>query len=107
MFQHAQSQAGELSGGRFAATGTPSVTGATPNPQYPAAGAHQSDPVGAELPLGFPIDQMPTDEPSTNQLPPSVVEQLGPASDGDAPSPVHTRDELRPGAGPLFHKEQR
>jgi hypothetical protein len=56
---HAQAQAGELSGGRFASLGASTVTGATPIPKYPAAGAHQSDPVGIEPPLGIDINAMP------------------------------------------------
>jgi hypothetical protein len=74
------------------------VTGATPIPKYPAAGAHQSDPVGTEPPLGFSVDDL---EPSTNQLPPPVaVEEPGPAS-ADAPSPCPLGDVQRTGAGPL------
>jgi hypothetical protein len=53
--QHGVAQAGELSGGRFAATGVPTVTGTTPVPNYPAAGAHQGDPVGTEPPLGYSV----------------------------------------------------
>ena len=99
--QHAQAQADELSQGRFRAIGTPSVTGATPIPKYPAAGAHQSDPVGIEPPLGFSVNDL---EPSTNQLaPPVAVEEPGPASRGDAPSDL--ADALRAkDAGPLSHK---
>ena len=57
--QHAQAQTSELSGGRFAAIGAPTVTGATAIPKYPAAAAHQADPVGTEPPLGFSVDDMP------------------------------------------------
>ena len=73
--QHAQAFADELSQGRFAATGVPTVTGATPIPKYPAAGAHQSDPVGVEPPLGFSVNEL---EPSANHLPP-VEETCAPA----------------------------
>jgi hypothetical protein len=59
--QHAQSSVNDETGGRFAATGVPTVTGATPIPKYPAAGAHQSDPVGIEPPLGFSVNDL---EPS-------------------------------------------
>jgi hypothetical protein len=73
-FSHAQTQAGELSGGRFAATGTPHVTGATPVPNYPAAAAHQRDPVPIEPPLGIDINAMPEQNPtgdaSSGVLPP-------------------------------------
>jgi hypothetical protein len=65
--QHAQAQADELSQGRFAAIGTPTVTGATPIPKYPAAGAHQSDPVGIEPPLGIDINAMPESSMATTR----------------------------------------
>jgi hypothetical protein len=58
LHEYGLAQAGELSGGRFGALGTPTVTGATPIPNYPAAGAHQRDPCGQESPLGYSIDQL-------------------------------------------------
>jgi hypothetical protein len=79
--------------GRFDAMGKPHVTGSTPIPQYPAAGAHQSDPVPAEPPLGFPVDAMPTDEPST-AFP--VVEQTG--DPVDAPSTGMKQDHSPEGS---------
>jgi hypothetical protein len=84
--QHAQAFADELSQGRFAATGVPTVTGATPIPKYPAAGAHQSDPVGTEPPLGF----------SVNDLEPSAVSSsLSPVEDtGGAPSSAPPDDDV-------------
>jgi hypothetical protein len=74
-FQHGLAQADEVNQGRFAATGVPTVTGSTPVPSYPAAGAHQSDPVGTEPPLGFSVNEL---EPSANHLPP-VEETCAPA----------------------------
>src|SRR5215470_6299574 len=77
--QHALAAANDTAGGRFAATGAPRVIGSQPNPssQYPAASAHQRDPVGVEPPLGIDINAMPELEPSTS-LPCSspVVEAL-------------------------------
>jgi hypothetical protein len=64
--QHALSQADEISGGRFRATGVPSVTGSTPVPQYPQASTpFQRDPVPDEPALGYPIDAMPELESPT------------------------------------------
>jgi hypothetical protein len=101
--QHAQAQALDTAGGRFAQVNAATVIGAQPLPKYPQAGTpFQSDPVGIEPPLGFSVNDL---EPSANQLPPPVaVEEPGPASDGDAPSDL--ADELRAeDAGPLSHKD--
>jgi hypothetical protein len=79
-FQHGVSQAAELSQGRFAAMGAPHVVGSAPAPRYPAAAAHQADPVPAEPPLGYSVDAMPI-EPSTAAPPvSSSVEEPSPAS---------------------------
>jgi hypothetical protein len=83
--QHAQAQASELSGGRFAAIGSPRVIGATPSPasQYPAAAAHQSDPVGIEPPLGIDVNAM-----SESSMAPLVsVEVTGGAVDAPSAPP--------------------
>jgi hypothetical protein len=56
--QHAVAQADEINQGRFRATGVPTVTGSTPIPNYPAAGAHQSDPVGPEPALGLRLEEL-------------------------------------------------
>jgi hypothetical protein len=61
---HAQAQADEINQGRFAALGTPHMVGSTLAPSYPAASAHQRDPVPDEPPLGFAIDAMPELEPN-------------------------------------------
>jgi hypothetical protein len=83
--QHAQAQADEINQGRFRATGVPSVTGATPVPSYPAAGAHQADPVGTEPPLGFSVSDL---EPSAGL---SAAEQLG----GNSPAKICRRSWSR------------
>ena len=94
--QHAQAFADELSQGRFAATGVPTVTGATPIPKYPAAGAHQSDPVGVEPPLGFSVNEL---EPSTDSVSLPAVEQLGGAADAPSAPP-----DVEHAAPPRFSK---
>jgi hypothetical protein len=52
--------------GRFGAIGAAVVVGAKADVAsvYPAASAHQRDPVSAERPLGFRVDEMPPLEPS-------------------------------------------
>jgi hypothetical protein len=85
MFQHAVSHANDEAGGRFAALGTPHVTGSSPIPNYPSAAAHQRDPVGTEPPLGYAIDDMPPLEPSTNNALPSPVEDTGGAPSSAPP----------------------
>jgi hypothetical protein len=77
-FSHGVSQALDTAGGRYsAAMGAPNVTGATPIPKYPAAAAHQADPVGTEPPLGF----------SVNELEPSMAPPVEATGDpADAPS---------------------
>ena len=82
-FSHGVSQALDTAGGRFGATGAPTVTGATPVPSYPAAGVHHSDPVGTEPPLGFSVDQV---EPSMGTTRP--IEDTGGAAAPSCPSGV-------------------
>jgi hypothetical protein len=106
-FSHAQSQANELSGGRFGAISPVRVVGSTPTPasQYSAASAAHQTELPPEQPLGFRIDAMPGDEPSADH---SAVEQLGapagaissseklpPAQDesGDAGAPFSSENE--------------
>jgi hypothetical protein len=84
--QFAQSQAGELSGGRFAAIGTPNVTGTAPIPTYPAASPSWQIQLPDEPPLG--VDN-PAIESSAAFLPAeegasAADEAL--ASEGDRPS---------------------
>jgi hypothetical protein len=62
-------------GGRFALTEHQTITGVVspaPPPLPVNSPWHGSDPVPDEPPLGYPIDAMPTDEPST-----SAVEATG------------------------------
>jgi hypothetical protein len=86
--QHAQAFADEVNQGRFAAIGVPTVTGSTPVPSYPAAGAHQFDPCGPEPPLGYSVDQVEPIEPSTFVS--SVEETCAPAG------AAHAADNLPP-----------
>ena len=84
---HAQAQANELSGGRFAATGSPRVVGSTPNPsaQYPAASvAHQTE-LPPEEPLGIDINAMlglenPTGDSSSGVAPVATGAPAGAAA---------------------------
>jgi hypothetical protein len=82
-------------GGRFSAHAAAHVVGSTAVPIYPAAAAHQSDPVGLEPPLGFDNPELElrpevqgnsgdADAPST----PCGVEPAPPSSSGD-PAGVH------------------
>jgi hypothetical protein len=76
--------------GRFTQVNAAHVTGSTPIPQYPAAGAHQSDPVPTEPPLGFSVNDL-----ESSVAPPA--EDTGPTSDGNAPSAViPSGEEQRP-----------
>ena len=85
---HQQAFADEVNQGRFAAIGVPTVVGAQPLPKYPAAAAHQADPVGPELPLGYSVDQV---EP----IGPSAVSLL-PAEQTDAPAGATSSSENLP-----------
>src|SRR6516164_3563928 len=58
--------------GRFSAVDAATVVGAQPTVNYPAAAAHQRDPVPKEEPLGYRIDAL---EPST--VPSFPVEETG------------------------------
>jgi hypothetical protein len=62
-------------GGRFAAVNAATIVGQTPAPKYPAASAHQADPVGIEPPLGFSVNDL---EPSAH---PVAAEQTGDPAD--------------------------
>jgi hypothetical protein len=81
--QFGQSQAHDEAGGRYASISPISVVGADPTLKYPAAAAHQADPVGIEPPLGYSVDQVEPIEPST--VIPVVVEAGAPAV--EAPEP--------------------
>ena len=88
--------------GRYsAATGKPSVTGSTPIPQYPAAAAHQRDPVPDEPSLGFSVNDL---EPSMASVSPAVEQTGAPAAEAppsgvEPPSPDDV--ETSTGAPPL------
>jgi hypothetical protein len=75
---HAIAQLDEV-GGRFTVLGRPVVVGTSA--QAPVAGG-QRDPVPAEMPLGYQIDEMPALEPS---IVPPVEAQDGDTA-RDAPS---------------------
>jgi hypothetical protein len=88
--QFAQSDA-DIPRGRFTEHERSTVVGAQPTINYPAAAAHQHDPVGQEPALGYRIDEMPAlDEPSTVLLS-SPVEQTCPMSDASL-SPLQRED---------------
>jgi hypothetical protein len=81
--QHAQSQIDDEAGGRFGVIAPRVITGTTPIPKYPAAGTHQSDPVGVEPPLGFSVNDL---EPSVGTTRP--IEDTGGAAAPSCPSGV-------------------
>jgi hypothetical protein len=101
--QHAQAFADEVNQGRFAATGVPTVTGSTPIPKYPAAAAHQADPVGTEPPLGFSVNDLepsmgttrPTEDTGAPAGAAAAAERLPPGSaqSGDAGASFSQQDE--------------
>jgi hypothetical protein len=100
--QHAQAQANDTAGGRFAAVGVPRVVGSVPNPssQYPAAAAHQADPVGVEPPLGIDINAMPgLENPADVSVSPSA--DPGGAAAPSCPSDVeHAPPSSSPNGDP-------
>jgi hypothetical protein len=57
--------------GRFTAVNAAYVVGSTPVLKYPAAAAHQRDPVGTEPPLGYSVDQVEPIGPSAASLLPA------------------------------------
>jgi len=101
-FQHAVTEADEPRGRFQNASGTTTVIGRTPIPQYPELPANSPshhDPVPDEPPLGFAINEMAP-------LEPSVVEVTDPAS-ADAPSVfLPVPDVPRTDAGPFSNKEE-
>ena len=98
-------------GGRFSAVGAQTVVGAEPITNYPAAAAHQRDPVPDEPPLGYRIDAMPEQEPSTVLSSPCPVEVTD--DPADAPSGGSLVEQTygglvsneRAGSSPLPEKE--
>jgi hypothetical protein len=90
--QYAQAAANDDAGGRWATVNAVSVVGAEPAVKYPAAAAHQRDPVPTEPPLGYCVDEMAPLEPST-------VSSSFPVEDTGAPAgAAHTADNLPPSA---------
>jgi hypothetical protein len=87
MHQFAQSEA-ETPRGRFSAVDNATVVGAQPTTNYPAAAAHQHDPVPKEEPLGYRIDAMPELEATS-----SAPQATDPTSD-DAPTPLGQRADV-------------
>jgi hypothetical protein len=67
--------------GRFSQIGATNVIGSTAVPQYPAASAHQRDPVPIEPPLGYRIDDLNPSDPV--ELPSFSQQETG---DPTAPS---------------------
>jgi len=78
--QHAQADA-DTPRGRYSAVNAAYVVGSTAVPTYPAAAAHQRDPVPKEEPLGYRIDAMPDLEPSSS----ADAQATGPTSDDPSP----------------------
>jgi len=105
LHQHGLAAANDTAGGRFAATGAAHVVGSTPTMQYPAAAAHQRDPVGVEPPLGIDINAMPESlDPSAVSMSFPAVEATGaPAAEvappSDCRSPPVAADGVEPRAG--------
>jgi len=102
-FSHAQAQAGEFSGGRFGAIGTPNVIGTTPVPSYPAASPSWQIQLPDEPPLS--AYENPAFEDSTGALPvspPVATDDPAPApSGGSSPaSPYGGQVSERAGSSP-------
>jgi hypothetical protein len=99
LHQHAQAQADELSQGRFRATGTPIVTGATAIPAYPPGPTWCTGDQGIEPPLNYSVNELqPTGE--SHEIAASIAAQesleastsftqgpLPSSAPDDAPSP--------------------
>jgi hypothetical protein len=109
MHQHAVAQADEISQGRFRATGTPSVTGSTPIPQYPQASApFQCDPVPAEPPLGYSINDLTLHElePSMAHLPVDQAQAGEPISSALPVDPLPTGKQQAGVGSPPLSRDQ-
>jgi hypothetical protein len=95
-------------GGRYALVSPQTIVGADPIPNYPAAAAHQHDPVPQEPPLGYRIDNPsdPVEAPSFTQQatgptsPPSPLGQrvVGPSFNDQGDPAAH--EETFPASGP-------
>ena len=100
MHQFAQADA-QTPRGRFSAVETASVVGADPIPNYPAAAAHQRDPVPIEPSLGYRIDAL---EPSDPVEISSFTQQEPGPTPADAPSLTSLGEVQRTGVGSLSNK---
>jgi hypothetical protein len=77
--------------GRFTQIGATNVIGSTAVLQYPAASAHQRDPVPIEPPLGYSVNDL-----TPYELEPSLAspaQATGPTS-ADAPNPLGQRTDV-------------
>ena len=79
--QHAQADA-QTPRGRFSAVETTYVVGSKPTIAYPAAGAHQADPVRPEPPLGYRVDDLEPLRPEEAQAPEPTSAPLSPRDVG-------------------------
>jgi hypothetical protein len=92
--------------GRFTQDNAATVIGSTALPQYPAAAAHQHDPVPIKPPTGYRIDAMPEHEP-LEQFSSFLPAQATDPTSEDAPSPIPLSDVQRTGVGSLSNKAYR
>src|SRR6516164_4330970 len=74
---YAAAAANDDAGGRWAIVNAVTVVGSDPAVRYPAASAHQRDPVPTEPPLGYSVDQVEPIEPSTGSSSLAAVEETG------------------------------
>jgi hypothetical protein len=81
--QFAQADA-ETPRGRFTQVDAATVVGANPFPNYPAAAAHQRDPVPDEPALGYAIDDLNPSDPV--EVFSSFTQQATDPTSADAPS---------------------
>jgi hypothetical protein len=71
-------------GGRLLQVASAQVVGASALPSYPAAAAHQRDPVGQEPALGYSVNDLTPSELDPSMVSACLDAQAGPAD--DAPS---------------------
>jgi hypothetical protein len=99
--QHAQAFADEINQGRFAVTGVPTVTGATPIPSYPAASPSWQIQLPDEPPLGF--DNPALDESSAAPPAEATGAPAGAAAAAGSLPPASAQPD---DAGASFSKDQ-
>ena len=88
--------------GRFTQVNAATVIGSTALPQYPAAAAHQRDPVPKEEPLGYRIDDLNPSDPVelssfTQQETPNPASAVAPSASLDV-------EQRGAGLGPLSRR---